>query len=97
MSQSMTNYGRLNNDDADLIFEIVDRYVKMAEYRKFPRINRLKLTMDITVTHLHICTLDLKRFLEFPDFDFVHDIYGIYNHIDRDTFKMGCFLPRCAR
>ncbi|KKK55056.1 hypothetical protein LCGC14_3078450, partial [marine sediment metagenome] len=41
--------------------------------------------------------LDLARFLEGPDFDFAHDVWGIRNHLNRETGQLeNCFLPRYA-
>jgi hypothetical protein len=52
--------------------------------------------MDITYCHADI-PLDLEKLLKFPDFDFIHDVVGIANHINHDTLKIEhCFLPRCA-
>lgn len=49
---------------------------------------------DLAVCHAHACPLDLKRLLAAGygnpfDPDFVHDIYGIRNHLNRETGKMG--------
>lgn len=42
--------------------------------------------------------LDWKALVEFDDFNFIHDVGGIHNTIDRSTGKLTKgFLPRCAR
>ena len=57
----------------------------------------LEFIMDITAAHLNGCPLDLAKLLDFPDFDFAHDVFGIGGHLNRETGKLeNCFLPRCA-
>lgn len=59
--------------------------------------DRMSIHMDLEAAHCNGCPLDLERLLSFPPFDFVHDVCGIANHINRETGKLGdCFLPRCA-
>lgn len=54
--------------------------------------------MDIIAVHMNGCRLDLQRLLEFDDFNFAHDIYGIRNCIDRSTGKLlSNFIPRCRK
>ena len=60
-------------------------------------INATCLHMDIIAIHLNGCKLKLKELLEAPLNDFLHDIGGINQHIDRDTGQLqDCFLPRYA-
>lgn len=41
--------------------------------------------------------LKLEELLAADDSNFVHDAFGIYNHMNRTTGKLeGCFLPRFA-
>lgn len=54
--------------------------------------------MDVTACHLNGCPLDLEKLSEFDDFNLSHDVFGIANHMDRETGKLtNHFLPRCAR
>jgi hypothetical protein len=54
--------------------------------------------MDLSATHANGCPLDFERLLAFPEFDYMHDIVGIHNHIHRGTGKLlHCFVPRCAK
>ena len=76
----------------ELISQIVDR-----ASQKFAIEDRMNLFMDITATHCNGTPLDLEKFLGFDDFNFAHDIYGIMNHIDRNTGKISRFLPRCSK
>jgi len=51
--------------------------------------------MDVTACHANGNKLDLAGLLAADDFNFSHDVFGIYRHIDRDTGKLGnCFRPR---
>lgn len=55
----------------------------------------LLIDLDKAVEHLD---LDLDRLLTADNWDFVHDIYGIHQHIDRSTETFdGLFLPRCRK
>ena len=52
---------------------------------------------DLQATHSNDMKLDFESLLEFPDFDFKHDIAGIYNNLNRDTGKLkNFFVPRCT-
>lgn len=63
-----------------------------------PDYNYQTCLMDLNATHSNGMPLDLERLEAFPDFDFAHDVFGIANHIDRDTGKLTrCFVPRCAK
>lgn len=76
---------------------VIDKIVERAR-QILPSVSKRTLAMDITATHLNGCRLDLKKLLEFPDFDFVHDVVGIHTRIDRWTGELqDCFLPRSAR
>lgn len=59
---------------------------------------RKNLIMDLTACHANGCELDFDKLLnKFDDFNFIHDIIGISNHMDRTTGQLqDCFLPRCA-
>lgn len=79
--------------DANLIHRIADR-----AHAIWPNIPILQFEMDVTATHCNGCPLDLPKLLAADDFNFRHDIAGIYNHLDRDTTGQlsNHFLPRCA-
>ena len=54
--------------------------------------------MDVIAVNANGCPLDLQKLLDADDFNFAHDVDGIYWHLDRNTGKLkDCFLPRCAR
>ncbi|PKN20403.1 MAG: hypothetical protein CVU71_01020 [Deltaproteobacteria bacterium HGW-Deltaproteobacteria-6] len=79
-------------DDMELIQKIAKRGFCRKLYA-----DALALSMDIAATHLNGCPLKLKEWLKADDFNFFHDIYGIYNNLDRKTGRLkNCFLPRFA-
>lgn len=43
--------------------------------------------------------ISLQKLLSFDDFSFLHDIYGLDAHMNRETGHFGdrCFLPRCHK
>lgn len=55
----------------------------------------LEIEMDLLATHANGCHLDFERMESADDFNLMHDVGGIYRHIDRETGRLtGCFLPR---
>ena len=41
--------------------------------------------------------LNLDRLLKSDDDSFIHDLYGIDDHVDHETGKLrDCFFPRCG-
>lgn len=53
--------------------------------------------MDLNATHSNDMKLDFAKLLSFDDFNFFHDISGIFRHLHRGTGKLGnCFRPKCA-
>lgn len=51
--------------------------------------------MDVAACHLNGNSLKLKELLTAPDFDFIHDVMGIRQHINRKTGQLeNCFVPR---
>jgi len=77
-------------EDFDAIFVILDRACAMM-----PSLDRSTTEMDIEYCHTCGNPLDLARMAVGGDYDLMHDVIGIANHIDRDTGKLAdCFLPR---
>jgi len=78
-------------EDQKLIDEITLRAIQLGDF------DALTINMDLTATHLNGTPLKLAELLTFPKIDFMHDIYGINRHLNRETGEMmDCFLPRCA-
>lgn len=81
----------LTLDEDNLISAIVGRYISMKPGFE-PR--TIQIIMDIAYCHHH-APLDLEGLLQARDADFVHDVSGIINHIDRTTGRMrDLFSPR---
>lgn len=79
-------------DNDKLVYAIADR----AEELDIVVHDKLSLIMDMEVAHKEF-NLRLKDLLNSKDMDFVHDVVGIQNHIDRDSESFpGLFVPRYA-
>lgn len=75
------------------IVQIVDR----AERSNIAYATRQDMIMDLEACHCNGTPLQLTELLHSKLIDFSHDIYGIAQHLDRETGKLyGGFLPRCA-
>lgn len=80
-----------------MIEKIVDRLLPYAK-RANVETDRKHWKMDITACHLNGTALDLEALYTAPELDFVHDVFGIRNYIDRASGKMlNHFLPRSSR
>jgi hypothetical protein len=84
----------VNQKKVDLIMDIVDRgWEKMKTYYK----DKLSMMMDIDTANRD-CPLKLQELLKADEFNFYHDITGIYKNLNRKTKKLeNCFLPRFAK
>jgi hypothetical protein len=77
-------------EEMNLMFSIAKR----AEEMNLMIFDRMSLVMDLDNTHKD-CGLRLNDLLNADDINFVHDIMGIQNNMDRKTGKLvNCFLPR---
>lgn len=84
-----------NENNQDLIYLILDRASDLIT-----ELNITSLQMDIMASNgvNRNSFLDLEILLDFDDFNFLHDIYGFINNMNRETGKLeNNFLPRCAR
>jgi hypothetical protein len=80
--------------DFELLNKCVDRYMASEGT---PRYKRRGIVMDLNACHSNGCSLDFQRLLDASPFDFMHDMIGIQDHINRETGKLeNCFLPRLA-
>jgi len=81
----------------EIIFEKVDKVVDRIVREGLSYSDRVTMEMDI-VCAAKETGMDLDLLLKFDKFNFVHDIAGIRNCINRKTAKIERgFLPRCAR
>lgn len=91
----------VSESETAVILQIVQRYEAMRVRYGLPAWDgeqRLSSEMDVTACHCNGCPLRLEELLAADDFNFMHDMAGIRNHIDRETGKlMDHFLPRFSR
>ena len=81
-------------EDFELIAKIVKRGFRNM---KNGYIEKSDMFMDLDATHEN-CALKLKELLEADDTNFYHDLFGIHNHLNRDTKMLNkYFLPRFAK
>lgn len=89
-----------SRDELQLILHIVRRYESLLT-EALPESDlppRVPMMMDLEVCHCNGCPLDLAGLLQAPrDFDFMHDVAGIFRHLNRSTGELeGLFQPRYA-
>ena len=87
----------LTKTDYELIDRIVDRAQSLGLYEG----NRITAHLDVVNATKHF-NMQLEEWLNADDFNFVHDIVGIYKAINRDKYPADFsndpyFLPRFAR
>ena len=82
---------KTNNEDQELIIKIAEKAVDLGLTDDV-----VTIAMDITVAN-SVFNLRLKQLLNADDFNFVHDIKGIENNVNRTTYEFeGSFIPRFA-
>ena len=87
---------KLTKTDYEFIDKIVDRAQNLGLYED----NRITAHMDVTNAAKYF-NMRLKDWLNADEFDFVHDIVGIYKAINREKYPADFsndpyFLPRFA-
>jgi hypothetical protein len=82
--------------ELEIVQKIADRVAVLISVLQLDGMDydRQDLIMDLDAAYTNSGPFNLTRLLESPDTDFLHDVYGIHRHIDRET---GCFMPRCGR
>lgn len=91
----------VSKEDAKIIEDIVTRAREIA-YRLGAEFDQMKTYMDITACHANGTPLKLQALMDADDFNFVHDVFGISRHMDRDSKSFTCgqcingFHPRFA-
>lgn len=77
--------------DSILIRRIARRWKAMSDDRR----DIMEINMDVTATHCNGNPLRLQDMIDADNFNFAHDMHGIYRHLNRKTGKLeNCFLPR---
>ncbi len=94
-NQSVPITGETSIKDMDLISDIMKRAHKILSLHDI-NYDRLTLFMDIEAVHNTI-GLDLTTLLIADEGNFMHDITGIYKHMNRETKELkDGFVPRFA-
>lgn len=76
-----------------IIGKIADRAVAIN-----PNYDKTTVVMDLLVLYENGVEMRWEEFLNAPVFDFMHDINGINQHLNRNTYKLEhCFWPRYAK
>jgi hypothetical protein len=93
-------YHTVSQQDHQRIIRI-SKAVKPLVEPAFGRLASGDLVIALTQCHGGVCPLDLERMesdvVANNGVGALHDVAGIYRHIDRDTGELtGCFLPRYA-
>lgn len=85
--------------ESDLVHVIAQRALRAANRLNVKGVDLLDFEMDVCATHLNGCPLRLDDLAGTSDeFSFVHDIFGIRRHLNRETGKLeNHFLPRFSR
>lgn len=76
-------------------YRAIARIASRAQHFGIER-DRLSLIMDLELAH-SVCPMDLDRLHNAKEGDFLHDVCGIIQHLDRDNGELlHCFCPRFA-
>ena len=83
----------MSNDDVFLIGRIAKRAALLA-MDCGNEIEAWQFELCLTESH-ELCPLKLSELFEANDGNFAHDVFGLWQHLDRETGQIkDCFLPR---
>lgn len=92
----MIEFAKFSEEEALAVGKIIARARQLFGKVGMSRTD-LEIRMDLSAVHEHT-PLRLAELAEAGDFDFAHDIAGIYRHLNRKTGKLeNCFVPRFAQ
>ena len=75
--------------ELEKINQCIDRYIAICG--SLPQ-SRMNMHLD-----LHYSRVNTERLLQFPDSDFMHDMNGIIDNMDRQNCRLAnCFFPRAG-
>jgi len=79
--------------DTEIIFKIAERAVDIL------KTDRPKMFFVIDLTYCNVkYPLQLQELLDAPDFDFIHDVVGISNNLNHETYELeNQFVPRYSK
>ncbi len=85
--------------ETDTIIQITNRAKSLVTlHAPTLRYTKQEIHMDVTACHANGNPLRLENLLHADDYEFLHDILGIRQHIDRETGKLdGIFTPRFSQ
>ena len=93
MSKRLVSF-KVSQKDRNTIIRIAERALPSMR----PGVDKLHVIMDVTATHANGNPLRLADLLKADDFNFLHDIYGIFACLNRDTGRLEKnFRPRFSR
>lgn len=96
MSQTIANLDA-NVFDRATINKIAGRAFEIAKDFGHKR-KAVEFAMDVTAVHANGNQLRLDDLLAADDFNFIHDVFGIWRHLNRSTGKLGNhFRPRFSQ
>jgi hypothetical protein len=99
MMDTTQNKGYVPQNKADLrvIVKILERVEPLYEKVTGHSLDRLSAIMDISAAHEQH-PIDLPALLDAQDYDLVHDVFGIFRHMNRSTGRLEHgFAPRYSR
>jgi len=83
------NQPELSPRETRLIERIKDRGYEITVSLSIPTYQKRWIALDVMMVHHEICPLDLNRFADACNYEFLHDLLGIRKHLNRfrKTFK----------
>jgi len=85
------NWDGLTKEEMHLVGKIAKRAGETIP------IDHMGFLMDIELVHVKGCKLRLVDWLAADEYNFLHDVCGIYEHLNRETGELKhCFVPRYA-
>lgn len=85
----MVVFADFSPDEQEAVNAILDRAQALFAAQGQP-FDRESMEMDLSATH-ETCALDLERLAVATDFNFLHDIIGIRDNLDRRTGQLQNF------
>lgn len=85
-------FAKFTDKESDLVVGIAERAIQLGIYDEM-----IDVEMDLSAVHAKI-PLRIEHLAHADDFNFIHDMQGIYQHLNRTTGELeDFFLPRFAQ
>ena len=92
-TDSTVPFATFSKVERNFVTRIIERFTGFLGHQEE---EPLQVRMDLAAIHYHT-PLDLAGLLQASDHDFMHDLNGIRDNIDRDTGKLRTYFhPRFA-